>query len=78
MPTKCVPEELKQPTLSKRKIWERQGAVVMFGSEQLTKGIEGRGDKVMDEDTSGSCEFVLGGTHNQHSPRQPGRAIFSN
>lgn len=45
------------------------GAVVVFGSEQLTKGNERRGVKVMGEATSGSYELNLGGMHNQHSPK---------
>lgn len=47
VPTKCVPEELKQSAAPKREMWERVGAVVVIDSEQFAGGMTGESNKTV-------------------------------
>ena len=48
VPTKCVPEELKQSAAPKREMWERDdGVVVVTDSEQFAGGKIGESNKTV-------------------------------
>lgn len=47
VPTKCVPEELKQSSAPKREMWERVGVVVVIDSEQFAGGMTGESNKTV-------------------------------
>lgn len=75
VPTKHVSEELKQSLTLKRDVREiRDGS--SFGSEQSVCDEVGEFDKTMGKVTN-AVEFDPGGTHNQHSPKQSGRALVN-
>lgn len=64
VPTRCVPQELKQPVMPKREMWEREGVAVIFGSEQLRSSEVRESTKTMGQPTNGGFQFHLAGTHN--------------
>ena len=51
--------------------------VVIFGSEQLTSGKVKESTKTVGKNTNGGCGLGPGGTHNQCSPKQSGKALSS-
>lgn len=76
VPTKYVPEEVKQPMIPKRDVGGR-GMAVTFGLERLKRVKMRESHKTVGEAADGGCQFDPGGTHNQCFPKQSGKVLFS-
>lgn len=50
---------------------------VIIGLEQLMSSEVRKSNRLMGEATDAGRDFDAGGTHNQHSPRWPGRVLVS-